>query len=198
MNGLPVITAPTAQTVGVGKAAAITGVSLTESGNTRRRDVHGDGGRQQRLLSATAGAAIVTNDGEQRPDDQRLAGRGQHRAGHAERHRRHGGSDTITVNASDSFGNARDADDRGVTVNGLPVITAPTAETVGVGKAASIPGVSLSESGNTAGETFTVTVADSNGLLSATAGAAIVTNNGSKDADDRGSLGAVEHRPGAR
>ena len=49
------------------------------------------------------------------------------------------GSDTITVNASDSFGNTRHAQTIAVTVNGLPAITAPSAQTVGVGQAAAIP-----------------------------------------------------------
>ena len=47
-------------------------------------------------------------------------------------------------------------------------ITAPAAATVGVGRAEAIPGVSLSQSPTTSGETFTVTVSDTNGLLSAT------------------------------
>ena len=58
-------------------------------------------------------------------------------------------SDTITVNASDRFGNKATADQIAVTVNGLPVITAPAAATVGVGQSTSISGVSLAESGNT-------------------------------------------------
>src|SRR5438309_406293 len=44
-----------------------------------------------------------------------------------------------------------------VTVNGLPVIAVPGPVTVGVGKQFAIAGVSLSETGNTVGETFTVT-----------------------------------------
>ena len=54
--------------------------------------------------------------------------------------------------------------------NGLPAIAVPGAQTIAVGKAAAISGVSVSETGNTSGETFTVTLADINGLLSATGG----------------------------
>src|SRR5258705_266680 len=50
----------------------------------------------------------------------------------------------------------------------MPVITAPATAVVGVGKPIGISGVSLSETGNTTGETFTVTLVDTNGLLSAT------------------------------
>ena len=58
-----------------------------------------------------------------------------------------------------------------VTVNGLPVIglaTGDSAQTIGVGQADAIAGLSLSETGNTTAETFTVTLTDnSNGQLSA-------------------------------
>src|SRR5208337_2683826 len=77
-------------------------------------------------------------------------------------------SDTITLNASDSFGNTAALQTIAVTVNGLPVITAPASATLGVGETGAISGVSLSESGDTSGETFTVTFADANGDLSAT------------------------------
>ena len=50
-----------------------------------------------------------------------------------------------------------------MTVDGLPVITAPTTATVGQNQATAISGVSLAESGNTSGETFTVTSSDAHG-----------------------------------
>src|SRR4029077_16335138 len=78
------------------------------------------------------------------------------------------GADTITVNASDSFGNVATAKTIAVTANGAPVITVPGAQTVSVGAATAIAGVGVSESGNTSGETFTVTLSDTNGHLSAT------------------------------
>ncbi len=62
------------------------------------------------------------------------------------------GSYTLTVNAG---------------ANGAPVINAPALKTVGVNEAMAISGVSLSESGNTDGETFTVTLTDTHGDLSA-------------------------------
>lgn len=54
------------------------------------------------------------------------------------------------------------------TATGSPVLAAPTSETLSVGKATAIAGVSLSESGAITGETFTVTLTDTKGKLSAT------------------------------
>ncbi len=52
---------------------------------------------------------------------------------------------------------------------GTPVLdVSDGAQTIGVGEAAKISGISLSETGNTSGEIFTVTLTDSHGVLSAT------------------------------
>ena len=59
-----------------------------------------------------------------------------------------------------------------MTANVTPVIAVPGAQTLGVGQLTAISGVSLSESGTTSSETFTVTLSDSNGMLSATASGA--------------------------
>ena len=85
------------------------------------------------------------------------------------------GPDTITVNASDSFGNAATAQTIAVTANGAPVIAVPGAQTVSLDRTTTISGISLSESGNTGGETFTATVTDGTGVLTATGG---VQSNG--------------------
>src|SRR5947208_7195966 len=76
--------------------------------------------------------------------------------------------DTITLNASDSFTNVATQKTIVVTVNGLPVITVPGPVTVGVGKALAISGVSLSETGDNAAETYTATLLVTTLLLSAT------------------------------
>ena len=60
-NGLPAIAVPGAQTIAVGKAAAISGVSVSETGNTTRRDLHGDADRRHGVLSATGG--VSSNSG---------------------------------------------------------------------------------------------------------------------------------------
>ena len=49
-----------------------------------------------------------------------------------------------------------------------PVLTAPASELLGQGHSTAISGVSLAESGAVSGETFTVTLADTAGALSAT------------------------------
>src|SRR6266566_431339 len=84
--------------------------------------------------------------------------------------------DTITLNASDSFGNSATQQTIAVTASGAPVITVPGAQTLGIGQATTISGISVSESGNTPGETFTATVTDTNGVLSATGG--VQSNSG--------------------
>ena len=79
------------------------------------------------------------------------------------------GADTLTVNATDSFGNAAVQQSVPVTVNGLPALTAPTTATVSLGGASAISGVSVTESGNltSAGAPqVTVTLSDTHGLLS--------------------------------
>ena len=85
------------------------------------------------------------------------------------------GPDTITLTASDSFGNAATPATVAVTASVTPVITVPGAQTLGINQLTAISGISLAESGATGSETFTVTLVDSNGQLSATGG---VQSNG--------------------
>ena len=107
------------------------------------------------------------------PDHQRHAERGERRSGHAEGHGHHGDSDRHPRNHHAEcvrrLQQSATSQTIAVTVAGLPVIgvTTPT-QTIGVGQADSIIGVSVSESGATTGEIFTVTLQDSNGVLSAT------------------------------
>ena len=71
-----------------------------------------------------------------------------------------------------------------MTVNGAPVIAVPGAQTLALGTATAISGVSLAESGTTTGsETFTVTLKDSNGLLAATGTG--VSGSGTAGPDDQ-------------
>ena len=83
------------------------------------------------------------------------------------------GNYTVTANLTDWAGNPAPEASQTLTVHeAVPVITiaAPATATIGVNQTDPIPGISLSESGNTAGETFTVTLSDTNGVLSATGG----------------------------
>jgi hypothetical protein len=100
-------------------------------------------------------------------------------------------SDTITLHAADSFGNAAGTRTVAVSVTPhlVPVLLAPSAIATGVGQPAAVVGVNLSESGNVAGETFTVTLADTNGLLSATGTG--VSGSGTTSLTVTGSLSQV-------
>ena len=75
----------------------------------------------------------------------------------------------------------------------VPLISAPAAATITQGRATVISGVSLSENGAGAGETFTVTLADISGALLATAtgGGDVVSGNGSTSLTIAGSLAEV-------
>jgi hypothetical protein len=83
---------------------------------------------------------------------------------------------------------------RGVWTSGTPLeIAVPTSATVGLNQATPISSVSISESGNTTGETFTVTLADAKGDLSATAtgGGDVVPGSGTTSLAITGSLTQV-------
>jgi len=77
-----------------------------------------------------------------------------------------GTPETITVTATDGFGNSAASQIFDVTVNTAPILTTP-AQTIDVDLTDPITGVVVTETGNTAGEVFTVTLSDSNGDLSA-------------------------------
>ena len=86
-----------------------------------------------------------------------------------------------------------------MTVNGAPSISAPTSAAVAQNVATAISGVSVSETGNTttSGETFTVVVSDSSGVLSANTGATggggtITPSNGNKTLTIAGTLSQVD------
>jgi len=103
------------------------------------------------------------------------------------------GTDTISVGATDQFGNTPSvAGAIAVTVNGLPVIAAPTSVTASLGHATPIAGVSVSETGSTSADSFTVTLGDTNGLLSVGGGSgASITGQGTAALSISGSLSQV-------
>ena len=72
---------------------------------------------------------------------------------------------------------------------GPPTLTTPLSATVNQGAPTLIAGLSLAEIANVAGETFTVTLADTNGLLSATGTG--VTGSGTTSLTITGSLATV-------
>ena len=105
-------------------------------------------------------------------------------------------SDAISVTASDSTGGSAGPTSIAVTVNGAPSISAPASATVAQNVATAISGLSVSETGNTSGETFTVVVSDSSGVLSANTGAGgggtITPSNSNKTLTIVGSLSQVD------
>src|SRR5208282_5229463 len=142
VNGLPVIAAPASATVAQNQASAISGISLSESGNTASESFTAVLADTNGVLSANTGATggggtvtpsnggktltIIGSLTQVNADLTTLADTDATLA-----------SDTITENASDSNGGNATQTTTVVTVNGLPVISAPNSETIGVGKAAS-------------------------------------------------------------
>ena len=105
------------------------------------------------------------------------------------------GTDNITVQVTDSFGNVG-TQSFGVTVNGAPVIAVPGLQTIDANQTEAIHGVSIAESGNTVGETFTVALTDTNGLLSAnnpSGGGWTITGFDSNDLVIQGTLSQVNN-----
>jgi hypothetical protein len=185
--GKPMITAPASEVVGQGHSRAISGVRLSESGTVSGETFTITLSDASGLLSATGGGvtgsgtkslkvvgslSLVNSDLATLADIESTAG-----------------SDHIRINATDSVGGAAAQVSIALTINGLPAITAPASATVHKGTATAISGVSISETGNTTGETFTTTLTDTNGLLSATG--AGVTGAGTKSLKITGSLSQV-------
>ena len=199
VNGLPTLTVATAQTIGVGDATTITGISLAESGITTGEtftvmlsDAHG-------LLSATGsngGTDVVTGSGTNALTITGTLDQINTDLGTLKDTNGTPGTDAITVSATDSFGNGSitPAQTDTVTVNGLPTLTVPAAQSITSGQATAITGISLAESGITTGETFTVTLSDVHGLLSATGsngGTDVVTGSGTNALTITGTLDQI-------
>ena len=153
------------QTIGIHQTMTISGVSVSETGTTSGETFTVELKDSNGLLSAS-GATSGNNStdlviagvplSQLNPDLGTLTDTNSTP-----------GPDPITLTATNSFGNSAASQTIAVVVNGAPVSTTPGPQTLGGGVAQAITGVSLSESGNTGGETFTVTLVDSNGQLSA-------------------------------
>lgn len=167
----PTISAPAAATIGVGQAAAISGVSLAggdsqdagESFTATLSDASGD-------LTVSSASVTVSGDGTTSVMiTGSLAAVNAALASLSDKDTT-SGSDTITVSASDGLGNTAAQQTIAVTVNGDPAISVPGAQTIGQGQAATIGGISIAEAGKTttSGETFSATITDTNGDLTAT------------------------------
>ncbi len=187
------ILAPGAQVLGVGKAKSITGLSLSPSNTLANEtftatlaDSKGD------LEVAAKGATLTGNDTTSLSITGSLTQVNAALATLSDSDAMSGG-DTITVNASDSLGAAATRQTIGVTVNGLPVLSVPGAQTLTSGVAKAITGVKLTETGKTgAPESFTATLADTHGKLTVTANGATVTGDGTTKLSITGLLTQVD------
>jgi RHS repeat-associated protein len=180
------IAAPAAATTGAGQTEAIAGVSIalspTTSGETFTVTLSDTNG----VLAATGGTPsnggkTLTINGSLTQVDSALLTLTD-ADGTA-------GSDTITINATDGNGGTATPKQIAITVNGPPAIAAPTSTAVALNRATAVHGISLSESGNTSNETFTVTLADANGHLSASGSG--VSGSGTTSLTISGSLSQV-------
>ncbi len=192
VNGPPVVSVTSPVTVVQGQSTAVAGVSLAESGNTTT-----SGETFTVTLVDTNGLLSATGTGVSGTGTTSLTITGslsQVNSDLATLHDTDGttASDTIAVNATDSFGNA--AGQQQITVNVqaslTPVITAPASIKIGQSHSTAISGVSLAETGNSVGETFTVTLSDTNGLLSAS-GTGRLQRSGTNSLTITGSLAQV-------
>ena len=177
VNGAPVIAVPGAQTVALGTATAIAGVSLAESGNTTGSEsftvtLKDSNGLLSANTSGAGGGGTITGSGTADLVITGTLSQVNADLGTLKDTDNSAGPDTITLTASDSFGNAATPATVAVTASVTPVITVPGAQTLGINQLTAISGISLAESGATGSETFTVTLVDSNGQLSATGGVA--------------------------
>ena len=78
--------------------------------------------------------------------------------------------------------------------NGPPVFAGPASTIIGKSVATAIAGVSLSESGSQVGESYTVTLTDTHGLLALTqSGADVVTGSSSTDVTITGALMDIDN-----
>ena len=203
VNGAPSISAPSSATVAQNVATAISGVSVSETGNTSGETftvvVSDNAGVLSANTGATGGGGTITPSNSNKTltiagtlsqvdadlttlkDDESSTS-----------------ADTLSVSATDSFGNSA-TKSLPVTVtpaSGHLAVAAPTAATIGVGRAGAIAGVSITELPTTAGETFTVTLSNGAGVLSATTavsggGGTITPSNGGKTLTIAGSLSQV-------
>lgn len=184
----PTLSSVVEQTLVVNKGTTISPISLSEAGTTSGEtftvtltDSHGE-------LSATGSGTII---GAGTTSLTIIGTLSQVNSDLATLTDTEGtpGSDTITLNATDSLGNSATPKTIDVTVAGLPSMTVPGPQTLALNKATLISDVSLSEFGNTSGETFTVTLTDTHGVLSATGSG--ITGSGTTNLTINGTLSQV-------
>lgn len=182
----PLITAPAGIIVARGVSEPVAGISLSEigavAGETFTVPVTDVDGRLSATGATGSGTTSVSVTGTLTQVNAALA----------TLHDTDGTPtpDTLTVAAIDSLGNTAAPQTIAVTVNGAPLLAAPATAVLGQGRQGGIPGVSVSETGTTTGETFTVTAADTAGLLFASGVG--VTGSGTTSFTITGTLAQVD------
>jgi T5SS/PEP-CTERM-associated repeat protein len=193
-NGPPVISAPSVAVVERSHERAIPGVSLSETaavaGETFTVTLSDTNGL---LIAGNGNGATVTGAGTTNLSISGSLAQVNAVLGTLFDSDAKTPSDSITLNATDNLGGIAAAETIAVVVNGPPVIVAPTSVTVDQNIVATIAGVSLTESGDTSGETFSVTVSGTHGEFAATnfAGGATLSGNGTNALTVSGSLTQV-------
>ncbi len=159
------ILAPSTLTVTAGAATSVVGVSLSEPGSIAGETFTALLTDTTGVLTATgpgvsgSGTAALTVTGSLAQVNAALATLADTEAT--------AGSATIVVNATDSLGDSAGPVDIAVSAPG-PVITGPPTLALTFDQLTAVPGVSLTDPTNAANETYTVTVSDAHGILSAT------------------------------
>ena len=103
-------------------------------------------------------------------------------------------TDAIAITASDNKDGTASPKSIELDINAKPIIAAPPAINLDQGVSAAIPGVTISDADALSGETYTVTLADVAGLLSANTGAGgggTVTGSGTTSLTITGTLAQV-------
>ncbi len=179
VNLTPSITAPATATIGVGQTATISGINLAEPDSTDSEifsvsitDTHGD-----LLVTGSGGTVFGNGTSVISISGITFTQLNSYLASLTDTDSTPG-SDSIILQASDSFGDVTSTQTISVTINGPPTIAAPSAQIVASGQPAAITGISVAESGDTSGETFSATISDTNGLLSVTGSGGTVSGAG--------------------
>ena len=186
-NGAPILTATTPVHGEAGIAAALTGVSLSESGNTTGEtftvSVTDAGGALNATGAAGNGTHGLTISGTLAQVNAALATLSDVGA--------NAGADTVGLAVTDSLGGSGSASVT-LNLNGAPTLTGvPASAPAVVGKPVALGGVQVSESGSTVGETFTVTVTDAGGVLKDTGAANTISGSGTASVTISGTLAQV-------
>ena len=102
-----------------------------------------------------------------------------------------GGTDTIKINAGDSLGGTATTTSIAVSYNGDIDVSLPPAAGYVQNQASAFQGLEISETGNTTGETFRVTLQALDGDLTTSGGQGTISGNGKSTLTISGSLAQV-------